>query len=156
MKYQNPYQFNQISLDSLSVKSDVVVKGTVDLSTRTELVVSYYDNVLGQYVDGRCEIPRNISRNIRDMDFSEPLSMELQAPQLRNGSYEYNARVTALPDGYSQANNTYDDLQDYENGLNAALVSEDNSYDPQVTFSDVYSDNSNDYGNDSLNSLLIS
>lgn len=155
MKYPNPYQFNELSLDSLAVKSDVVIKGTTDLANKTQLIVDYFDNVSGSYKSARVAVPRNISRNIRSMDFSEPMQMELQPPQLRNGSYEYNATVNALPDGYSQANEGYNDINDYEGGLNSALLEGDEDT-ASVSFMNAEPRNGNSSSSSGdLNSMLL-
>lgn len=153
--YSNPFQYQPISLDSLSVKSDIVLKGFTNLPDRTEMVVSYYDNVLGAYQEARASIPANLRRNGIQANFREPMQLELGNGSYKHGEYTLDGTATELPDGYRAANYEEDDLNDYEGGLNTALITgqEDAA---SITFSDVYSDNGNNYGNESLNSMLLS
>ena len=153
--YSNPFQYQPISLDSLSVKSDIVLKGFTNLPDRTEAVVSYYDNVLGQYQEARCPIPANLRRNGIQANFREPMQLELGNGSYKHGEYTLDGTATELPEGYREANYSKDDLLEYEGSLNKALVTGQQDT-ASITFSDVYSDNSNDYGTESLNSMLLS
>ena len=153
--YNEPFKFPAISHDSLASKSDIIVKGYSVLPGRNELIVEYTNNLNGMREHARTAVPRNLSRNRIETQLSEPMQLTFDNCALKNGSYEWQCTATELPDGYRVANYEEDDLNSYDGSLNEALITGQQDT-ASITFSDIYSDNGNNYGTESLNSMLLS
>ena len=155
---QSPYFLTELSHDQASNFTDIVATSFATLPTKNQLVCRGFNSLKGVYEDFRIDVPKSMRPLRLNEVLSRPQSLSFNHCNQRYGSYEWDVSFESMPEGFNQANEEYgyhDDLDDYDGGLNSALVTGDEDT-ASITFSSLHSDSGNDYGNDSLNSMLLS